>query len=280
MAWENQPVVVSSNNDISKKTIPSICLGIPHKGVLSANVFKSLYTVQVPPIYDMIMDSGSKPLDLTRNVIVSQVLQKKFEYLCFYDSDIVLPVDDMLLKLLKKRENVVGALYVSRADPEIVIGSAKGEKMLKTGDSEVVEGKTLEMDHLGMGFTLIHCGVFHTIGKKLKWRCLTNHKINAGGVVTLDYDDALDNNFSCPRCRELLVANFFFYTHGKFSGTEIWEDGLPIPVCSEDYFFCELAKRNGITPKLACDIPAWHEASGWLLGKDGIFTMQRGGGVV
>ena len=268
MAWENQPVVVSSS--VSKKVIPSICLGIPYKGKFSLNVFKSLYTVELPPINDMIFDGGSRPLDLSRNVIVTQALQNKFEYLCFYDSDIVLSEPQVINKLLLKRARIVSALYVSRANPEIVIGTGLNDRMITVNDEDVKAGKLLEVESVGMGCCLIHTEVFHQLGKDMAWRCLTNHKKDLGGVASFDYHEAVDNNFKCDICSELLVANFFNYTHGKTS------EGI---VASEDYYFCEMARKIGITPRLACDIPVWHESDGWMLGKDGVFTLQRGGGM-
>lgn len=276
MAWEETPTLVSSNNnnDSAKKIIPSICLGIPYNRDMTMYYFKSLYTVNLPPKNDMIFDGGSRPLDTSRNTIVTQALQNKFEYLMWVDTDIVFPDDMIINKLLQKKEKIVSALYFMRANPEIVVGSALGGRMLKNDDPEIKSGQLIDMDHVGMGACLTHMSIYREIGKKLKWRCLNNHDKDLGKVVVVDYEEAEDNNFSCPVCKNILIANYFLHSHGKFSGTETWEDGQKIPICSEDYFLCEQARRAGFKIKLAADVDVWHEAQNYLISKDGLFTMS------
>lgn len=277
MAWDSNSIVEAKNTP--EKVVPSMCIGVPYKNKFTINFLSGLFKLELPEIHDYIFDGGSRPLDLSRNIIVSQALQNKFEYILFLDSDIVLPDSMIANKLMKKKEKIVSAVYMSRANPQIVIGAAKGYKMLT---SEDLKGdKVIDMEHVGMGCCLIHASVFHEIGKNRKWRCLTNHKKEGiQGALTFDYEQALANNFTCPTCKQILVATFFRYTHGFESGDRNDEDGKPIEVCSEDYYFCELAKKIGITPKLAPEIEVWHETSDWLVSKDGMFTMSQGGGLV
>lgn len=283
MAWDNTQSISSTeseNQPQSNVIMPSVMIGIPYKEKFSAAFFKGLYTVKLPPLYDMAFDGGSRPLDLSRNIIVAQAMQKKFEYLLMLDSDIVLHDDLTINKLLHKRESVVAAMYNSRSAPQIIVGTETGGKPITLDDPRIAKGELIDMDAVGMGATLIHMAVFHKIGQTRRWRCLTNHR-NEGfesGVFSVNYEQAVQNEFTCPHCKKLLIATFFHYTHGKFDGDESDEDGFPIAVCSEDYFFCQLAKRAGYSIKLATDIDVWHETSDWLATKNGLVTMQQHGG--
>ena len=280
MAWENtQPI--SSNEPEDKTFMPSVCIGIPYREHFSLAFFKGLYTVKLPPLYDMAFDGGSRPLDLSRNVIVSMALKGRFEYLYFLDSDCIIHDDLTINKLVKKKESIVGAMYTSRSVPGMIVGTTPdAEKPLTVDDPRVKAGEMIEMESIGMGSTLIHNSVFLKIGESRRWRCLTNHKREGfeNGVFSVNFDEAVKNEFTCPLCKNLLIATFFHYTHGKFDGDESDEDGYPMIIASEDYFFCMLAKRAGFKVKLATDIDVWHETSDWLATKTGLQTLQKHGG--
>jgi hypothetical protein len=288
MAWDETQITSSTpvvdlspkENQDDSKFMPSVCIGLPYREKFSFQFFKGLYTVKLPPMYDMAVDGGSRPLDLSRNVIVSMALKGRFEYLYFLDSDCVIHDDLTINKLMKKQEKIVAALYTSRSVPGLVVGTTKDEKPLMVDDPRVKAGEMIEMESVGMGSTLIHNSVFLEIGKTRRWRCLTNHSKEGfdNGVFSVNFDEAVKNEFTCPFCKNLLIATFFHYTHGKFDGDEGDEDGFPIGVVSEDYFFCKLAQRAGFTVKLASDISVWHETSDWLSTKDGLVTLQKHGG--
>lgn len=211
--------------------------------------------------FDVAMDGGSRPIDLSRNILVTQALRSKCDYLFFLDSDIVLE-GDHIRKLSKIDRDIVSGLYRARAPPNMPVANLNGKKL----DEDLLgQHLTMTVDEAGMGCCLIKTDVFKTIGKHLPWRCLTNHEAEGKMVCSWEYESASTGDYSCPHCGGMLVAPFFHHTHG-------FVDDNP---GGEDYFFCELAKINNFEIFVRCDVVPAHE-NRVLITKDGVVSMMKG----
>lgn len=93
-------------------------------GMSSDKFHTRFYAMQRPLRMLNTMISG-KPIDLSRNVMVTKALQDKCEYIFFLDSDILVN-PDTLMKLFTTNMPIVSAVYYSRSPPYEMVAQVGG----------------------------------------------------------------------------------------------------------------------------------------------------------
>jgi hypothetical protein len=121
-----------------------------------------------PPLRMLHNMISGKPIDLSRNVMVTKALQDKCEYIFFLDSDILVN-PDTLQKLFIANLPIISAVYYSRAPPYEMVAQIGGR-----GLSHEIAGsdQVRDVEEVGMGCCLVNTRVFHRIGRKLDWQCV------------------------------------------------------------------------------------------------------------
>lgn len=162
------------------------------------------------------------PYDAARNIGLKNMMDEKFGYIFFWDSD-TLPPDDTVTRFIESGRDLIGALYTRRGPPfDPVAGCSTynqegrhiGFKMPSYNQGEIVP-----VDVLGMGATLI------------SRRCVE--------TVMLKYPRPFAWGMDLAEIREA--------------------DGTLIPRTSEDYVFCLRAKECGFQPWVHTGKQAQHE---------------------
>jgi hypothetical protein len=104
---------------------------------------------------------SGKPIDLSRNVMVTKALQDKCEYIFFLDSDILVN-SDTLQKLFIGNLPIISAVYYSRAPPYEMVAQIGGRGL---SHEMAGEDQVREVEEVGMGCCLVNTRVFHRVGK-------------------------------------------------------------------------------------------------------------------
>jgi len=210
-----------------------ILIAVPHQNRTTFNFVKGLRSLQLPFNYVDYYSSGH-PLDLTRNICVSKMLQLGCDYLFFVDSDILLQ-PDTFIQLWQMRMPIVSGVYMGRSAPYEPVANIQGKSI---GHNIIKEPPQLrEVLEVGMGCCLIERRVFERIGDKLnQYRCLMDHTQDAGAKsIVYTAKEARFQQYLCRFCKQPIIAEFFKNTIGT-------NDPNPM---SEDYYFCNLARQNG-----------------------------------
>lgn len=262
MAWQLEQQSQSSATSTIVK--PTIVIGVPHRDNFSGSwIMGLLRTLQNDEdvSFEVVLDGGSRPVDVSRNVIVTQALKWKADYVFFIDSDIVLERED-IVKLIKVNKPIVSGVYRSRAPPNMPVANVGGKKLEETILGQPI---TMSVDEVGAGCLLIKTEVFKAMGAQFIWVCMTDHRKEIGKVVAqFSYPEAEAANFSCPHCKHSLIAPFFQYT----LGFDLDNPG------SEDYVFCRDAREAGYEIFARCDVVPAHENK-VLIAKEGIVSLLR-----
>jgi hypothetical protein len=177
--------------------------------------------------------SGDSMITSARNTLVHAFLKTKFTHLLFIDSDITFE-GSQVLDMVMKDIDIIGGVYPKKhiswdniyhavksgVRPEhlplvasnYVVNSISGNP-IELGSSELVEVR-----HLGTGMMSIKREVFEFLKDK---------------VPTYVMGDALDRNYTSAGIDNVDTVYEFF-------STEINE-----ALMTEDYYFCDLWRRNG-----------------------------------
>lgn len=258
MAWEI---------DISQQP-EKIGIATPHMGEVSAGYAAGLKACQIPFDILMIMQKNA-PLDLARNMCVSQALKNSCTRIFFVDSDIELGVDTFI-KLFNTDMPIISATYFERAPPYKVVARMNGvplePDLIKRYNTPVQA--ILEVHEVGLGAILIDIRIFARLGAKInKWTCLVDHtkEINKM-VVNYTHAQAVAQNYECSICHNLLVCPFFQHRNGFF-------DDLPV---SEDYMWSASVRNLGFQIFISPDAVVWHHstAGDYKTGMDGPVTTM------
>lgn len=261
VAWERNEATFEVE-PVTRATA-KILIGIPHRKLGYFDWFMAFERMQKPPEYNIVMDTG-RPLDVTRNVMVSRALNLGYDWVFFLDDD-VYPLPDTLIKLVRARVPIVSGIYLSRAPPHAPVARFERRSVPK---EEFGQDELVEVDEVGLGCMLIHTDVFRKMGADLRWRCLTNHfEEITNEVFTTDFEEAKAANYRCKICDGALVANFFKHTWGTV-------DSEPL---SEDFYFCQKAKGKGYRILIKADVCLEHQVPEMRVGWDGYVTPVKEG---
>lgn len=260
-----------------------ILLGIPYRSNPSPRFSSALKGAQFPDYFahSEFYETGL-PLDIARNVIVSNGLQRKVSHIMFLDTDIIIK-NDTILSLKQANFPITSAIYYGRNPPYNVVANINGvpvprETILEKRKTSPDGRALMEVHDVGMGCVLIDTRVFQRIAQfhNLEWFCMLRHpdqladqeKDDTG--LSYTNEEAIILNYSCKYCGNTLIAKFFDYRIGKKKKNSL----------SEDYFFCKLARQCGFQVYLSIHAEVDHEITTFVINSDGLTNSTQSAGVV
>lgn len=177
--------------------------------------------------------SGDSMITSARNTLAHAFLKSRFTHLLFIDSDISFD-GKQVLEMVLKDIDIIGGVYPKKHISwdniyHAVKNGAKKEHLPLIASNYVVNSISgnpielgskdlVEVRHLGTGMMSIKREVFELLKYK---------------VPTYTIGDALDRNYAAPN----IENEDFVY---EFFSTEI-----DVALMTEDYYFCDLWRKNG-----------------------------------
>lgn len=216
---------------------------------------------------------SGQPVDIARNICVTNSLRLGAKYIFFLDSD-VLVYPDTLVNLHRKMLPLVSATYINRSLPYNIIANINKQSlpgnMLQT---QQVPAEPIEVDECGAGALLIDTRVlFRLMDMKIvdTWFCLIDHNPHdqkaKKEIAIFNSKEARASNYLCSRCKEklnqdnIILGDFFTYNIQR--STTDFE--------GEDYNFCKKVKRTGIQIRLDLNNVVGHEVYRLIVDHQGL----------
>lgn len=276
MAWE-------FHNGRQSQVKGEILVGVPYKQNFSAKFIAGLMKLQFPDYFShsFYFETG-QPLDIARNIMVSNGLQRNVSHLLFLDEDVILK-QDTIISLKEANMPIIGAVYFARNPPYSIVARINGNPITRdeliSKRNNTPGGKALmEVHDIGMGAVLIDMRVFQRIANthKLPWFCMLKHPDQLREIekddtgIYYDTNEAVALNYKCKYCNNTLIAPFFDYRIGKYS-----ENSL-----SEDYYFCKVAREAGFSIYLSLHTEVEHEITMFTIDSVGLNNSTVGAGII
>lgn len=242
---------------------------MPHTGKVSFEWAVRFKELQLPAYMSWAIGGNQgAPVDMARNVLVTNALRDHSRYIFFVDSDVLMR-SNTLTQLVSHSLPIVSGIYFSRANTQYIVANINNRAL--TWNELAHAGQPLvEVTECGTGCLLIDMRVFHRIMqvKKLPFYCITNH--NPPGQpkkkAEFDWKTARDNDFLCPECKKnkgetnILVAEFFEY--------DLLKPGPNFE--SEDYYFCRIAREVGFRVFIDMNAVVSHESAPMHIDERGV----------
>lgn len=171
---------------------------------------------------------GYSAIDAARNQMASDALAKGFDELMWIDADVVFDPDDVD-KLRRHDVPLVCGIYPKKSRRQFACAFLPQTRQVVFG----VQGGLIEIRYCGFGFTLTRRTLYETMQRQLHLPVCNRH-------------------FQTP-----LVPYF---------GPLVWGEGEQAWYLSEDYSFCERARRSGFRVLADTRIRLWHVGAyryGW-----------------
>lgn len=173
-----------------------ILIGLPHRASFSDKFVAGVLDVQYPDYFaHSIFFEEGLPLDIARNVVVSNGLHRKVSHILFLDADIILK-RDTITELHKASLPIVSGLYYGRNPPYNVVANISNRPLTK---NEIVQKRNaapdgqalMEVHEIGMGIALINLRVFERIAKfhNLQWYCMMRHPDQLSNIEKIRIDE-------------------------------------------------------------------------------------------
>lgn len=269
------------NNQNSKQGEVLVC--IPYKDKFSARFVAGLIGLQYPNgfAHSVFFETG-QPVDVARNIMVSNGLQRDVSHLFFLDQDVIVK-PDTLTELITPEMPIISAVYFSRAPPYNVVANIRGNPLTRDDIVNRLEKAPghqalMEVHEAGAGSLLVDIRVFKRIADilDLKWSCMLRHpgKLDEiekdDSVIMYSNSEAIELNYRCKYCDNTLVSKFFDYRIGKEK-----DDAL-----SEDYYFNKLCRKVGFSIYLSIHTSVEHEIPFFTINENGIMNSSVGAGII
>jgi len=199
---------------------------IPHTGTVSSEWAMKFRDYPLPAGSQIFMSRGM-PIDTTRDSMVKDALKMGFEYIFFWDSDVLLP-DNAFTNLFSHNFPLINGMYKAKKptgfywDAWKKIKTPEGKEAFAPIATWV--GRVVEVDVVGAGCMLVHRSVFEKI-------------------------------------KSVYPATPFFYWSRDRDPRVLDAMGLPDPLLrdvSEDFWFCILAKKCGFPILVDTDVRCRH----------------------
>jgi hypothetical protein len=163
---------------------------------------------------------GYSAIDLGRSTMASEALAEGFQEIMWVDADVVFHPDDVD-KLRRHQQSFVCGIYAKKSRPEFACAFLPGTPSVTFGR----DGGLHEICYAGFGFVLTRREVYETIRTQLV----------------------------LPRCNERFGKPFY-----PFFLPMVVADRQGSWYLSEDYAFCERARRCGYRVMADTTIRLWH----------------------
>lgn len=260
-----------------------ILVGIPYKKDFSDKFFAAALSLKFPDYFahSFLLNTG-QPLDISRNIMVSNALQRNVSHLFFLDQDVICKADT-IRELHESYMPIIGAVYYGRNPPYNVVANIHSnavtrQMLLDRRNSSPNRQGLMEVHEIGMGATLIDTRVFKRIAEyyKLPFFCMQRHPDQLAEIekndtgIYYDWNEAIELNYSCKYCGGTIIAPFFDYRMGKYS-----ENAL-----SEDYYFCKLAREAGFSVYQSIHTEVDHLIHTFSINTDGLSNSTVSAGQI
>ena len=261
MSWEQLRQLEDPNQR-------DILIATPNTGQVSYRWATSLRMLQIPPYFSWATAGAQgQPIDLARNVLVTNALRDKSKYIFFLDSDVI-PKEDTLIKLVKLNLPIVSGVYFSRANPAFIVAN-RNYVPLSWNELAQAGQPLVEVDEVGTGCLLIDIRVIERMMemKKYQFFCIVNH--NPQGQpkrkMIFDHKTARANNYLCPECMSKGAANILV---AEFFDFHLLKEGDHFE--SEDYYFCRIARELGFRVFIDLNTTVIHESAPMHISEQGV----------
>lgn len=244
---------------------PKICLGTAAYGP-QTNLFWAQYAIIAAELHKYatfvnLIVSGVSNVDINRNKIVDEFLRTDAEWLWWIDADNLPPVD-ALRRLFAVGEPLVSGLYYggSLRDEITPIAYLRREDGAYHNLKQIYQwerGEIVPVDAVGMGCFLTHRSVYTDIAEQY-----VAVQTGNGGMTSVHRDDIHGE------LREQPINNDYSYTVRKgHLYMPVYQPSVADPIfpffqCefnrTEDYVFCEQAKRVGYRILLDTSVEVGH----------------------
>jgi hypothetical protein len=220
-----------------------------------------------------------QPVDIARNILVTNALKLQAKYIFFLDSDVIV-YPDTLVNLYKRQLPVVSATYINRSHPYNIVANINKQSIPGSVLQQTVPSEPITVDETGAGALLIDTRVLYRLmDTKIvnDWFCLIDHEPTRPGpkeIATYNSAEAKANDFICRKCLEkrketnIIIGNFFTYNiqrdKDSFEG--------------EDYNFCKKVRRLGIQIRLDMTNAVQHEVYRLLVDAKGMHNTTSPAG--
>lgn len=252
-----------------------ILICIPHTGLVRFDWALSYKHLDMPPGYHFISSGNQgQPIHIARNIFISQALQRKAKYIFFLDSDVEMPHDG-LVKLRETKKPMIAGVYSSRAPP-YGLSANINRRPLMPDVLEKYPNRIVDVHEVGAGCLLIDMRVIERIAdrEKLQWHCMKPHGKELGlklpedvtspkEIMVYQNSEATALGWKCAICKGTIIADFFKYTVG--TGLSAQEGAF-----SEDYYFCNLARKMGFPISIHTGVFCNHEMSNMKITREGL----------
>lgn len=240
-----------------------VLIGMPHVGKFSEAVFLSWQAVDTAPFNRVWVTDRGRPIDQSRNIMVTKALQHNCDYLWMVDSDILIR-PETFNQLQAAHQPVVSAMYRQRHPPHHIIATKAGVHV-HVEEVEQFKGKNvfMQVQEVGMGCCLIDIRVIKKLVSKInQWHCFQDHShdIKVEAAIFTD-QEAKDTEYKCRYCNGLLLSWLFENRTARTAQQAL----------SEDYYFCWLVNQAGFNIMLHTDCWVTHElGDGFRIDEKGI----------
>lgn len=262
------PTDVLTNDE---KEATTVVFGIPNTGTGTYHHFLSLLGCDTLKYTRHYLCPSGYSLDITRNLIVTEMLQMHAGLLFFIDSDIRLRPDTFQI-LYDSHLPIVSGAYVTRSPPWKICARVNSQYL--SFEMYKKAHQFYAVHEVGMGCCLIDRRVFLRLAAKInEWFCLADHTNDAGKyVLTYTDKEAIAANWKCVKCQNTLVCPFFKNTMGYDKNY-----GL-----GEDWYFCKIARELGFDIYLSNQAVVDHEphVGDWFVNENGPQTTVVNAGLV
>lgn len=179
----------------------TIMIAIPNEKYIESETFKSVYNLTVPDGYETYFyPFVNNQIDDARNTIADE--SKKYDYLFFVDSDMVLP-QDALVKLIQADKPIISGLYIQRIPDTHTLEVYMDLENGGVGNIpyELINHRGIvEIAACGMGCCLIKTEIFKTME-----------------YPYFHYTSALDHTYT-------VSEDVYFCINARKKGYTVWAD--------------------------------------------------------
>lgn len=137
---------------------PRVAICIPSGDTWKAHTARCVMALGIfsaPEVHIMPINVRTQDTAESRNQMTREALRHGAEWFLWIDADMVFPAD-ALVRLLRRKVDIIGADYRRRSPPFPKIGKPIG---LKT------EENLIEVTFIGLGFLLVRAGVLRRMGE-------------------------------------------------------------------------------------------------------------------
>lgn len=242
--------------------MPKVAIGVPSPELVYPEFTESLlklyaYSVKNIPNLKLFYDykTGART-DRNRNSILQDCIDRKVDYILWFDTDMVYP-KNMLYLYLKEKFDVIGCKYYKRIYPYTpIFYNTEGDGFKPISD-DLPDKKVIEVGGVGFGGMMVDIKVYKKLGKN-KW-------MKYGDNFHLPYQAKEQLSHDLQFCREVKKAGMTVKLHTGVSAGHI---GHKI-VSEKDWL-----KFKAKPPKIAVIMPATDMK---MAKKAGDLMMQRAG---